>query len=223
MTAPLKLLALALDPRVQTPDDATSEQILDAALAVGAESGLRNLTMEEVARRAGVGRVTVYRRFDDRDRLLEALAVRECRRGLAALKQVFERGGSVEQIVADVFVTALRLAREHPLASRTLRLEPEYVLATLRAHDGQLLGLLRGAMTAQVRAGQKAGVVSAELDPDLAAEVAVRLGLSYLLLPEGMVRLDDEAACRALVHELVVPIVTGRAPRRKKRSARRHR
>ena len=78
MTAePLNLLARALDPAVEPPADETSERILDAALALSAASGVQHLTMDAVARRARVGRMTVYRRFGDKERLVEALAARE--------------------------------------------------------------------------------------------------------------------------------------------------
>src|SRR5205807_10543318 len=77
-----RLLTLAFDPDVQPAGDALSERILDAALELAAASGLRRLTMDDVARRAGVGRMTVYRRFGGHGKLIDALAVRECRRCL---------------------------------------------------------------------------------------------------------------------------------------------
>jgi TetR/AcrR family transcriptional repressor of uid operon len=77
-----RLLALAFDPDVQPADDALSQRILDAALELAAASGLRHLTMDDVATRARVGRMTVYRRFGSRAALVDALAVRECRRCL---------------------------------------------------------------------------------------------------------------------------------------------
>ena len=58
------------------PRTPTSERILDAALALAAASGLRHLTMDDIAARAKVGRMTVYRRFGDKQRLLEALGAR---------------------------------------------------------------------------------------------------------------------------------------------------
>jgi AcrR family transcriptional regulator len=47
-------------------------RILDAALAVFAERGL-SATMDEIAAAAGVGIGTVYRRYPDKERLIEAL------------------------------------------------------------------------------------------------------------------------------------------------------
>ena len=69
-------LALAFDPEVPTPEDAVYNRVLDAALALAAASGLRHLTMDDVARRTGVGRMTVYRRFGSKAALIDALAGR---------------------------------------------------------------------------------------------------------------------------------------------------
>ena len=56
---------------------ATSDPVLRAAYDGVLEIGLGRLTLAEVARRAGVSRMTVYRRYDDLDRLISALLVVE--------------------------------------------------------------------------------------------------------------------------------------------------
>jgi len=53
--------------------DATRRGILDAALALLAEGTYHDATMEELAARAGVTRVTVYRTFGSKQAVLQAL------------------------------------------------------------------------------------------------------------------------------------------------------
>src|SRR5258708_37936663 len=101
------LLARALATPLDPASDAVSERILDAALALAGASGLRNLTIDDVARRAGVGRMTVYRRFGERARLVEALTAREARGALEALDLAADPQLSVADQVAEGFVTAL--------------------------------------------------------------------------------------------------------------------
>jgi DNA-binding phage protein len=43
------------------PDDAATEAILDAALVEFDRHGIRRVALEDVARRAGVSRTTIYR------------------------------------------------------------------------------------------------------------------------------------------------------------------
>src|SRR3954451_19513632 len=50
----------------------TRQLILDAARAVFAEEGL-DVGLHEIAKRAGVGVGTIYRRFPDKEDLIEAL------------------------------------------------------------------------------------------------------------------------------------------------------
>jgi AcrR family transcriptional regulator len=78
MSATARVLARALEAPPET--DPTAERILDGALRVAAAAGLRRLTIDDVAARAGVGRMTVYRRFGSREELVEGLTARECPR-----------------------------------------------------------------------------------------------------------------------------------------------
>ena len=48
--------------------DETSTRILDAAFELFSRIGIQRSTMEDVARRAGVSRITVYRRFATKER-----------------------------------------------------------------------------------------------------------------------------------------------------------
>ncbi|MEU1180724.1 helix-turn-helix domain-containing protein [Streptomyces sp. NPDC005820] len=66
----------------QPPHDVTAERVdavrnrarlLDAATRLVADRGVEHLTMDEVAREAGVGKGTLFRRFGDRDGLLLTL------------------------------------------------------------------------------------------------------------------------------------------------------
>ncbi|WP_234713968.1 helix-turn-helix domain-containing protein, partial [Mycolicibacterium chlorophenolicum] len=56
--------------------DATS-QILDAAVVEFERHGFRRVALDDVARRAGVSRTTIYRRFANKDELVGAVIERE--------------------------------------------------------------------------------------------------------------------------------------------------
>ena len=51
-------------------DPAVDDAILDAALALFAEGGLEMASIDRIARKAGVTRATVYRRWSSRERLI---------------------------------------------------------------------------------------------------------------------------------------------------------
>lgn len=186
------------------PDDAASARILDAALALAAESGLRNLTMDDVARRAGVGRMTVYRRFGERRRLIQALTQREAMAFLATMDTASRPDDPIDEQVAAGFATGLRLAREHPLLTRLARIEPDTVVGSLR---GELFALCRTFVAARLRAAQEAGTLRPDAEVDAAAELLIRLMVSFVLLEDSVLPLDDEEAARDVARRLIAPVL----------------
>ena len=66
------------------------EQLLDATKAIVVEDGFHAVSIEAVARRAGITRPIVYGHFDDLGGLLEALVDRESLRALQQLPEDFD-------------------------------------------------------------------------------------------------------------------------------------
>src|SRR6202521_6278625 len=57
--------------------DPATRAILDAAVVEFEQHGFRRVALDDVARRAGVSRTTIYRRFGGRDELVAAVIDRE--------------------------------------------------------------------------------------------------------------------------------------------------
>lgn len=204
-----RVLALALDPDAAPPADETSERILDAALELSAASGLRHLTMDDVARRARVGRMTVYRRFASKPALVDALTVREARRCLTRIEAAIRPHDPADERLAAMFTATLAVIREHPMLERLARFEPEALLSELTRDDSAAFRLVREFLIGLVREGQATGDV-ADGDPEVLAELALRLGASFVLIPETVLPLDDEPATRELVRTLIGPVLRPR-------------
>jgi len=202
------LFARALDPEAEPPTDAASQRILDAALDLAAASGIKNLTLEDVAKRAGVGRVTIYRRFGDRQSLIEALGVREARRCFAVLDEAATPDQPIEVQVAEGFVAGLRLIREHPLVSRLVTYEPDIVLEALTNERAAIFPLARAWVAARLAASQEAGTrPEGDLDHEQVAEIFLRVTLSFALIRDSALPLDDEQQARETARRLLTPIV----------------
>jgi len=187
--------------------DPASERILDAALDLAAASGLKHLTMDAAASRAGVGRMTVYRRFGDREGLIDALAARESRRCIAALDEAIDPKLPVGEGIALGFVASIGLIRSHPLLDRFARHEPEAALAALNADKGAILKMGREFVATRIRDAQARGDLDASVDATQAAEILVRLGFSFLLMPESSLALDDPEAAAETARALISPIL----------------
>jgi hypothetical protein len=116
----------------------------------------------------------------------------------------------VEDRIAEGFLAALRVARDHPLVGRLARVEPEAMLAELTDEDSAVVRLMREFLVAQIREGQQMGELR-QGDPEPAAELLVRIGMSFVLMPHSVIPLQDDDATRDLARRFIAPIVT-RAP-----------
>jgi hypothetical protein len=100
------------------------------------------------------------------------------------------------------------LIREHPLLDRFARYEPETALEALNADGAAIFALSRAFTAGLIREAQQRGEVGA-LDPEQAAELLVRLGVSFVLIPATILPLDDEAEAREVARRLIAPILGG--------------
>src|ERR1700750_1007841 len=104
-----------------------ADEVLDAARACVLAVGFRRTTLTDVARRAGVSRMTLYRRFPDLERVLSALITREFGRLVAGAAATAEGATTRERIVATV-VHGSRALADDPLFERLLDVAPQLVL-----------------------------------------------------------------------------------------------
>ena len=113
---------------VLPPPGRLDDPLLAAAYEAVMDVGVRRTTMSEVSRRAGVSRMTVYRRYDDLHRLLAALLTAELTAIAAAVgEQVATLPTARARLVAATAATT-RAVADHPLLRRVLELDPEELL-----------------------------------------------------------------------------------------------
>jgi len=202
--APDQILAELLAPHAASAIDGTSERILDAALERFLLVGLRRTTVEDVARRAGVGRVTVYRRIGHKRELVEAVILRETRRVIARVASEISGLESAEQRLVEGFVLGLRAVRTHPLLERLLETEPEDLLPYLTLEAGESMAVGRRFVAQQI-VGETPG---RNQDRELAAEIITRLAHSLVLTPDGGIPLDDEHGLREFARNFLAPLIS---------------
>lgn len=111
------------------------EQLLDVTKAIVGESGFHAVTIEGIARRAGITRPVIYGHFDDLPSLLEAMLDRESLRALNQLGAIF----NPEHVAADpgeALVRALEgyleVIRADPVTWQLVLMPPEGAPAALR-------------------------------------------------------------------------------------------
>jgi len=192
--------------RVDDTDEMRA-RILDAAYAQFCRMGIQRSTMEDVARRAGVSRITVYRRFASKDVLVEHVVRREFRRYFDQFLGEIEQAETVADRVVLGFVSSLRAIRANPLIGGLIDIEPDLLVASMIGDGGQTLATVREFVAGQLRREQHAGTVSPDLDIDLTAELMVRVSTSFLVIPSHVVDIDDDQQLATVARRFLVPML----------------
>jgi AcrR family transcriptional regulator len=150
-----------------TGDDGYLDAAREAILAVG----WSRTTLTDIARRAGVSRMTLYRRWPDTQTLLADLMTREwgqvVRDATAA-----ERASTPARQITEGAVATVRALRANALLRRIIDVDPEMLLPYLLDRRGRSQDSLASGLAALVAAGQRDGSIRAG-EPDVIARSLV--------------------------------------------------
>jgi AcrR family transcriptional regulator len=131
------------------------ERILGAAAGCVIAYGVDRVTLAEIARRAGVSRPTVYRRFPDTRSILAALLTM---RITHALDDVPSRGVGREPMVERIVALAERLRRDDVIMS-VLHQAPDLAMVYLSERLGTSQQILLDTVTGEIKLAQDDGSV----------------------------------------------------------------
>lgn len=173
--------------------DPADGALLDAARACVMAVGMKRTTLTDVARRAGVSRMTVYRRFPDVEALLQALMTREF---LAVLGDVVKTDGANarERLARGARHGVIALS-EHPLFNRLMDVDPELLLPYAFHRYGAFQRAVLAGFAALIREGIAEGSIRDE-DPELLA-VTLELMLRGPVLAARTEEVTDRRAAIA--------------------------
>ena len=112
------------------------EQLLDVTKTLVGEQGFHGLSIEAIAKRAGITRPVVYQHFEDLDALLEAMLQREAMRALSQLTAILPQELPDGAARSDALLGALRGYLEtieaDPVTWRLVLMPPEGAPRVLR-------------------------------------------------------------------------------------------
>ena len=174
----------------------TGERILAAAASCVVDFGVDRVTLAEIARRAGVSRPTVYRRWPDTQSVVAALLTRHV---TDVMRDAPLLGDDRESLVRQI-VSVADLLRRDQLVMTVLHSELAPIYITERLGTSQ--HMLIDALAARLRVAQRNGSVRAG-DP-------VQMATMVLLIAQSTIQsaqivhplLDTEALATELAHSL---------------------
>ena len=188
------------------PADAGRERILGAALEQVQDFGVRRFTIDEVARRVGVSRVTIYRHFPKKDRLIEAVLLHELNRFLRSIDDAVAPYETLEDKLVEGFVFALTFLRRHRLLNRLLRTEPELILPALTVNADAVLSAAREFIAGFARQEAERGELPlTDQEIDGVSELLARAVISFVVTPSSTLGMRTPAEIRRFAESYLAP------------------
>lgn len=186
---------MAIVRNTATDEDSLLDAARDCVLAVG----WRRTTMTDVARRAGVSRMTVYRRWPDMAALTGDLMTREFAAAGAAVRERSHDGGSSAGRIAASVAAASDEVRHNPLFAKVVDVDPELLLPYLldrrgSAQDSMLEALVEGIKDGQRHADVRRG------RPEVLARTVVLMCHGFVV--SGATMIDERYSDRIARREL---------------------
>lgn len=173
------------------------EAILEAAVKVFARRGYHHARVSDIAREAGIAYGLVYHYFKNKEEILGTIFEERWTSFLEAVEGVSRRDTPTSDKLVSVAALILNAYRLHPEWVKVLVLEIQR--SSRFAEPGQMraVGALIQAVARILRAGQEAGELRKDLDPDVACYVfigALELVLTSLVLDLVRVESSPEGA-----------------------------
>ncbi|AXK85778.1 TetR/AcrR family transcriptional regulator [Nocardia farcinica] len=181
---------------------ADGEKLLESALSAFLDFGIKRTSMGEIARRAGISPATLYRRFESKNELVEAVSVREAQRFVEYIDKRVQTVEGTENQLVEIFVAFITAIAGNELLRRLLRTEPDLILPRLTTEAGPVLAVGRVYLAEKLRE-----LADTDIDADLVAEIMARLALSLALTPDGLIPLADIDAGRDFARRTLLPMV----------------
>jgi AcrR family transcriptional regulator len=162
---------------------ANDDAYLDAARASILAVGWRRTTLTDVARRAAVSRMTIYRRWPDMQTLLADLMTREW--AVVVEDAALDAGASALERLAGGVAATVRQLRRNKLFLKILDVDPELLLPYLLDRRGRTQDTLLGLVETVISEGQIEGTLRSG-DPRLLARSLVLATHGFALSMQTM-------------------------------------
>ncbi|BBX18785.1 TetR family transcriptional regulator [Mycolicibacterium duvalii] len=188
-------------------NDSRTEQesaILKAAAEEVSLVGVGRLSMDVVARQAGVSRSTLYRRFPTRDALITELGRQTFDFAMARLQTVAIDDGPQQAAVA-AFREGVRLLSGEPVMRRFLQLEGGFTATADMVDEAR--EFLVSAARAMAKALRTAGATMPDDALLAVCELHIRLAASLVQVATPTLDVGDDAAVTAYARAHLAPLV----------------
>lgn len=179
------------------------DAILAAARKEFEENGIRKTGVDDVAKRAGVSRSTLYRRFPNKEALLLGVAERVYLDGMRMLEAATVGHGAQDAVV-EAFVAGAQMVNDDPLIRRMMLDERDALQGITKSVTGLFIEIVTGRIMQTLRG---AGAEMPDEDLHAVTEILVRLVISFLDTPPLDEGRQSPESVREFARRYLAPMV----------------
>lgn len=165
-----------------TGSEQSINRILDATMEAVSRQGVRNVSMSDVCRFAGVARGTLYRYFPSKEFLLESLGQRTRQQTEDGIREAAANAASGQEALLAVIDFLTGFAGDSKAASM-LEVEPLFFVDFLRRHMPHYAEVVADSVA--IYFDELESQLGFTIDRVLCAELLLRLQTSYIFMPDS--------------------------------------
>lgn len=199
-------------------ESGTDAHILAAALEQFALTGVRRTSTDDIARRAGVNRATVYRRLGAKKEIVAAaflyeasLVLTQIDSGTGALAEK-PTDTEIDDYIVRFCTITLFTVRENRLLHQLLNVDGDETLRALTVGAGNVVELASAFLAERIRMiRQRSGGSTDPGEIGSLSAVLARLTQSLLLTPDGPPQVRSREEMADFSRSVLVPLIRGQA------------
>jgi AcrR family transcriptional regulator len=167
------------EPRWRRMPEERPRQILDAALAVFGERGLADARLDDIARRAGLSKGTIYLYFPNKEELFREVVRQTIIRGIEEAEQVAPAGSAIEELRGHMrsYWTFLR-SPVFEVLHRLVQIELHQFPDLAEFYAREVVQRTNTLLCRVLERGMKAGEIR-PMDPMVAARMLMALFVTH--------------------------------------------
>jgi AcrR family transcriptional regulator len=183
----------------------TRERIVEAAEECFIQNGTQRTSMSDIAAAAGVSRKTLYRQFEDRPALIEALLIRRIYQVGDKLRKGFSSFSDFEEALVEGSILSVTAGRKDQLINEVVQKESNHRIEQfLFRGNQQIQDDMRETWFPVIELGRRKGSVRPDLTDERIIEIIINIHALLLMR-------DDygPAKQREFLQDVLVPAITG--------------
>ena len=184
------------------------ERVLETSKAIYTNSDLGSVTMDEVAKAAGVGRATLYRHFRNRDDLVLAVIETEAVAIAGRVEKKIRRVDSPAQHIIEGMVQAMDEINKSQLFRAIFQSGGSSIVNRLLFDTDRLTNIGLEIMLPVVQRAQQSGELNTAMSLEMLVEWIMRMLISLITVPSK--QLNSKRAVRKMLYATMLPVLEGR-------------